>query len=149
MISPPVKTVSKIPRSLLGQCNVTSHLDSTQSITVSLRWCPIMFTPLTVERLLAFRFAAQSCPHSSQNCRIMSSDTSVVCSIVRYHSLTLQNVFWPFVRKHYPDALPQDIAMMAASHFLSIVPLHQNRRHQARFLEACKNILSKQGSKLG
>ena len=39
--------------------------------------------------------------------------------------------------------------MMAASHFLSIVPLHENRRHQARFLEACNNILNRQGSLLG
>eukprot|EP00904_Undaria_pinnatifida_P013269 jgi/Undpi1/9072/HiC_scaffold_26.g11532.m1 len=59
-----------------------------------------------------------------------------------------ESVFWPFVREHYKDALPQDIAMMTASHLLSIVPLHQNRRHQARFLEACQNILSKQGQPL-
>ncbi|CAN0003597.1 unnamed protein product, partial [Laminaria digitata] len=60
-----------------------------------------------------------------------------------------ENVFWPFVREHYEDVLPQDIAVMAASHFLSIVPLHENRHHQARFLEACKNILSRQGPLLG
>ncbi|CAM9226622.1 unnamed protein product, partial [Scytosiphon promiscuus] len=52
-----------------------------------------------------------------------------------------ENVFWPFVRENYPAARPEDITMLAASHFLSIVPLHDSRRHQARFLEACEKIL--------
>ncbi|CAM9959645.1 unnamed protein product, partial [Hapterophycus canaliculatus] len=52
-----------------------------------------------------------------------------------------ENVFWPFVRESYPGALPEDITMLAASHFLSIVPLHDSRRHQTRFLKACEKIL--------
>lgn len=55
-----------------------------------------------------------------------------------------QNVFWPFVRENYAGTRPEDIAMLTASHFLSIVPLHDNRGHQASFLKACDNILAKQ-----
>lgn len=87
--------------------------------------------------------------NATWNNRIQSSNTiSSRCCRILFTPLT-QNVFWPFVREHYEDVLPQDIAMMAASHFLSIVPLHENRHHQARFLEACMNILSRQGPLLG
>eukprot|EP00903_Cladosiphon_okamuranus_P016587 g15301.t1 len=54
-----------------------------------------------------------------------------------------ENVFWPFVRENYAGTCPKDIAMLAASHFLSIVPLHEDRRHQERFLKACKDILAR------
>ncbi|CAM9314502.1 unnamed protein product [Ectocarpus fasciculatus] len=57
-----------------------------------------------------------------------------------------QNVFWPFVRENYAGTKPEDIVMLAASHFLSIVPLHENRGHQARFLRACNDILTKWNS---
>eukprot|EP00752_Nemacystus_decipiens_P003093 g2864.t1 len=53
-----------------------------------------------------------------------------------------ENVFWPFVQEHYAGTRPEDIAMLTASHFLSIVPLHENRKHQGRFLKACKDILA-------
>ncbi|CAM9558807.1 unnamed protein product, partial [Sphacelaria rigidula] len=52
-----------------------------------------------------------------------------------------ENVFWPFVREHYPEALPRDIEVLAASHYLSILPLHEDRRHQAQFLSVCQDIL--------
>ena len=57
-------------------------------------------------------------------------------------TVSTQNVFWPFVRENYRGTRPEDIAMLAASHFLSIVPLHENRRHQGRFLKACEDILA-------
>ncbi|CAM9997362.1 unnamed protein product [Ectocarpus sp. 8 AP-2014] len=57
-----------------------------------------------------------------------------------------QNVFWPFVRENYAGTKPEDIAMLAASHFLSMVPLHENRGHQARFMRACNDIVKKWSS---
>ncbi|CAN0125455.1 unnamed protein product, partial [Ectocarpus sp. 4 AP-2014] len=57
-----------------------------------------------------------------------------------------QNVFWPFVREKYAGTKPEDIAMLAASHFLSMVPLHENRGHQARFMRACNDIVTKWSS---
>ncbi|CAM9355403.1 unnamed protein product, partial [Discosporangium mesarthrocarpum] len=53
-----------------------------------------------------------------------------------------QSVFWPFVEKHYGcTSSRRDIQVLAASHFLSIVPLHDNRSHQRCFIKACKAIL--------
>lgn len=54
----------------------------------------------------------------------------------------LRNTFRAFVTDHYPKVIMSDVVKLTASHYFGIVPLHQNREHQAAYLTTASALLS-------
>lgn len=48
-------------------------------------------------------------------------------------------------RKNYPQTAERDIRLLTAAHFFSIVPLHEEREHQERYLRASESMLVVEG----
>jgi len=57
----------------------------------------------------------------------------------------LRATFWEEVRTLYPDVSPRDIRLHTASHFFTIVPLHEVRSRMQRYLRTCNSMLSVEG----
>eukprot|EP00408_Alexandrium_pacificum_P003521 CAMPEP_0171222682 /NCGR_PEP_ID=MMETSP0790-20130122/35388_1 /TAXON_ID=2925 /ORGANISM="Alexandrium catenella, Strain OF101" /LENGTH=766 /DNA_ID=CAMNT_0011688633 /DNA_START=39 /DNA_END=2339 /DNA_ORIENTATION=+ len=57
----------------------------------------------------------------------------------------LRAVFWEEVQKLYPSVLHRDVRLITASHFFSMVPLHELRSRMARYLRASSSMLMVEG----
>mmetsp|Transcript_27759 Transcript_27759/g.74718 ORF Transcript_27759/g.74718 Transcript_27759/m.74718 type:complete len:818 (+) Transcript_27759:2-2455(+) len=57
----------------------------------------------------------------------------------------LREVFWDHVRVKYPRTAERDVRLLTAAHFFSIVPLHEERDHQERYLRASESMLVVEG----
>jgi len=66
---------------------------------------------------------------------------------VKVHLKKLQDFFWAFVREKYPAVRQADVTLITCSHFLGIVPLHENRAHQALYLKHCRLLATELGLK--
>lgn len=48
-------------------------------------------------------------------------------------------------RTKYPTTSERDVRLLTAAHFFSIVPLHEERDHQERYLRASESMLVVEG----
>ena len=64
------------------------------------------------------------------------------------HREELSGVFDEFVRRQYPTVRMSDVCAAAALLFFSLVPLHQDRGHQKRFLHCSAALLAQSRERL-
>merc|ERR1712127_664813 len=57
----------------------------------------------------------------------------------------LRFAFWEEVRRLYPDISQRDIRLHTASHFFSMIPLHEKRSRMLRYLRTSFSMLSVEG----
>jgi len=57
----------------------------------------------------------------------------------------LRETFWQHVRVNYPETAERDVRLLTAAHFFCIVPLHEEREHQERYLRASESMLVVEG----
>eukprot|EP00929_Paragymnodinium_shiwhaense_P040364 TRINITY_DN21091_c0_g1_i1.p1 TRINITY_DN21091_c0_g1~~TRINITY_DN21091_c0_g1_i1.p1 ORF type:complete len:835 (-),score=152.07 TRINITY_DN21091_c0_g1_i1:82-2586(-) len=57
----------------------------------------------------------------------------------------LQRVFWCHLTEHYPEVQPSDVRLIAASHFFSLVPLHEVRSRMRFCLRAANALIQQEG----
>ncbi|CAE7511830.1 unnamed protein product [Symbiodinium pilosum] len=57
----------------------------------------------------------------------------------------LRAAFWEEVRQRYPDVSHRQVRLLTASHFFTIVPLHEVRSRMARYLRTAHSMLHVEG----
>ena len=59
----------------------------------------------------------------------------------------LRGVFEAWLARRYPKVLLRDVRMIVAAHYFCIVPLHDNKSHQAQFLAKAKWLLDAEAAR--
>ena len=62
-------------------------------------------------------------------------------AVDQQHAAELNAVFEQFVQRHYPQVRLSDVQAATALLYFSLIPLHQNTRHQNRFIQCSKRLL--------
>ena len=72
-----------------------------------------------------------------------SSDTETDRRILQ----SLQKVFFDFVKSTYPEIKEQDIILVTASLYFSLIPLHDDMDHHKLFFQKAADLLIQHGYK--
>jgi len=65
------------------------------------------------------------------------------------HLDQLQRVFWSHVSNNYPKVSPSDVRLVTASHFFSLIPLHEVRSRMRLCLRMANALTLQGGLKMG